>query len=74
MKYIFRGNVVFEYDPETKGMSAGEKCADGFETNVFNFCRFIPDDYELISDFFEQAAGHAKGMLHKSFLKDIEVN
>lgn len=73
MKYVFRDNVVFEYDPETKRMSAGEECADGYETNVFNYCNFIKDDYKLLSQFFDRAYQHASGSLHESFLSDIEV-
>jgi len=74
MKYTFRGNVVFEYDPETKQMSAGEVCSDGFETNVFNFCGFIPDDFKLFSEFFRRAHRHATGQLNAADLPDIEVN
>ena len=74
MNYIFRGNVVFEYDPETKQMSAGEVCCDGFETNVFNFCRFIADDYILIAGFFQQAHAHSVGTIDEDELKDVNVS
>ncbi len=72
MKYIFRGNTVFEYDPKTKTMRAGEECCDGFETNVFNFCKFISEDYELLSVFFKQAYFHATDQ--PAYLKDMVVD
>lgn len=71
MKYIFRGVVVFEYDPATKQMSCGQSDYNG---NHFNYCRFVPEDYELLSKFFTTAHQHATGVLHESFLKDVEVN
>ncbi len=78
MKYIFRGNVVFEYFPETRQMTCGEEVEAGFgmmaKQNAFNYCSFIPEDYKLLSEFFDKAHQHATGVLHESFLKDVEVN
>lgn len=71
MKYVFRGIVVFEYDPETKSMFMP---SDEVENGNFNFCKFIPDDYALFSNFFNTAYQHSIGMLDTRLLKDIEVN
>ena len=73
MKYIFRGNVVFNYDPLTKQMEVPND-EDAGVNNNFNFCRFIPEDYELMADFFLTAHAHATGEVATTELKDIEVN
>lgn len=71
MKYIFRGNVVFEYDPETKQMKA--PMHEDFTTLAnFNYCNFIPEDYVYIADFFNAAYAHATGVPNVD-LTDIEV-
>lgn len=70
MKYIFRGIEVFIYNPETKEMLVGTDHLD----NNFNFCNFIPEDFKLISEFFQKAHEHASGQLKAEDLKDIEVN
>lgn len=72
MKYIFRGNVVFDYDLETKTMHAGTKDCEGFEMNVFNFCKFIPEDFELLSVYFKQAHFHSIG--EPAYTKDMIVD
>ena len=71
MKYIFRGVTVFEYDPNTKQVHCYESEYNG---NHFNFCKFIPEDFKLISEFFRNAYLHARDLLHESSLADIEVN
>lgn len=74
MKYIFRGHTVFEYKPNY---------ADGFTDQVilhyidnssldaFNYCRMIPEDYKLLSQFFDTVYRHIGG--EDIELKDIEV-
>jgi len=68
MKYIFRGVVVFDYDPKTKQMTAPDKDGEGF-----NFCRWVPEDYLLMSKFFHLCHEHSIGTVHESFLKDVVV-
>ena len=58
MKYVFRGNVVVEYDPVTKQVTA--PLQDGVIAN-FDYCNFIPEDYKLLAQFFERAYKHATG-------------
>jgi len=72
MKYIFRGNVVFEYIPQHKQMLAPALVEDD-SIIAFNFCRFVPEDYKLISEFFRDAYLHSTGLLHESSLKDVDV-
>lgn len=65
MKYIFRGNIIFEYIP------------DGIEKVVqhkihgvipgFDFCRMIPEDYRLLGEFFDKVYKHING-------GDVELN
>ena len=71
MKYIFRGITVFEYNPDNKSMES-PKTEYGLDS--FNFCRFIPVDYMLISNFFQTAYLHAAGQIKTEDLKDIEVS
>lgn len=70
MKYIFRGVIVFKYNPDTKEMLNPETESG---LNSFNFCGFIPEDFILISDFFKTAHLHATGQIKTEDLKDIEV-
>ena len=70
MKYIFRGIVVFKYDPATKSMENPET---KHGLNSFNFCIFIPEDYLLLSEFFQKAYAHAVGALKAEELTDTEV-
>jgi hypothetical protein len=70
MKYIFRGIVVFEYDPHDKY----EKVKQGKVHDTipaFDFCRMIPDDYKLLAEFFDTVYRHIKD--EDVELKDIEV-
>jgi len=71
MKYIFRGNVVVEYDPDTKQVTA--PLQDGNIAN-FDYCRFIPEDYKLLAEFFERAYKHATGEGTILDLIDVDVN
>lgn len=71
MKYIFRGIVVFDYNPITKSMSSPET---KHGLNSFNFCSFVAEDYILLSDFFKTAHLHATGQIKTEDLKDINVS
>jgi hypothetical protein len=71
MKYIFRGNVVFEYNPDKKF----DKVTQGSVSKVipaFDFCSFISEDYKLLSQYFDTVYRHTQG--EDVELKDIEVN
>lgn len=68
MRFVFRGLVVFEYNPDTKKIVLGR--LDG-EANFDTSCNLIPEDYKLISEFFDIAYRHTNG--ENVFLKDIEV-
>lgn len=69
MKYIFRGIIVFRYYPKEKQVRLGY---NGDEYPAFDFCFFIPDDYKLLSEFFDTVYRHISG--ENVELKDIEVN
>ena len=69
MKYIFRGVVVFEYNPDTQQitMPHDENCYGNF-----NHCIWITEDYKLLGYFFNRAYQHAAGL--DDCLDDIVVN
>jgi len=71
MRYIFRGLVLFEYNPETKQTEAAVT-EDGTLVN-FNHCKLVPDDYVQLADFFNTAYAHATDFPHVD-LQDIVVN
>ena len=68
MKFIFRNIVIFEYDKDTKQVRIPNTEGVG---NNFNFCKFIPEDYKLIGDYFNTIYKDLQGKIVK--LKDIEV-
>lgn len=70
MKYIFRGIVVFEYNPNAKY----DKVIHGKNevgTPAFDFCKMIDEDYKLLGEFFNTVYRHTQG--EDVELKDIEV-
>ena len=69
MKYIFRGNTIFEYIPEKKEVI--QHAIHGV-IGAFDYCRFIPEDYKLLSQFFDTVYRHIEG--EDLELIDIEVN
>ena len=71
MKYIFRGNIIFEYKPDAKF----DKVVQGKIHNVipaFDFCKMIDEDYKLLGEFFDKVYRHTQG--EDIVLEDIEVN
>ena len=70
MKYIFRGNVVFEYDPSNK-QDKVKQASVSKVIPAFDFCHFIDEDYKLLSEFFDTVYRHTQG--ENVELKDIEV-
>ena len=70
MKYIFRGNVVFEYKPDAKY----DKVVQGQIHNTihaFDFCNMIDEDYKLLAEFFDKVYRHTQG--EDVLLEDIKV-
>lgn len=71
MKYIFRGHIIFEYNPN-KGWNYITQHRISESIPAFDFCRMIPEDYKLLSEFFDIAYRHING--EEVELKDIKVN
>jgi len=69
MKYIFRGHIVFEYIPDSHEKVIQHKIHDTIP--AFDFCSMIPEDYKLLSEFFDKVYRHING--EEVELKDIEV-
>lgn len=70
MKYIFRGVVVFEYDPTAKY----DKVKQGTNSAGipgFDFCNMIDEDYQLLAQFFDTVYKHTQG--EEVILEDIVV-
>ena len=75
MKYIFRGNTIFEYIPNELKRNRGkvkQHKIDGLPVAGFDYCRFIDEDYKLLAEFFNTVYRHTQGECVE--LKDIEVN
>jgi len=70
MKYIFRGRVVLNYDPDTKELTTPVDPDTGIPE--MNMCKFIPADYTLLCYFMDQARYDVLGLTTN--LADIEVD
>jgi hypothetical protein len=70
MKYIFRGVVVFEYDPHDKYEKVKQGSVHG-QIPAFDYCKMIPEDYRLLAQFFNRVYRHTQG--ENVELEDIEV-
>ena len=70
MKYIFRGNVVFEYKPNDKYDKVVQGQISG-GIAAFDFCKMIDEDYKLLANFFDTVYRHTQG--EDVPLEDIEV-
>jgi hypothetical protein len=69
MKYIFRGNIVFEYNPKLATV-VQPMISDVIP--AFNYCKMIPEDYKLLGEFFTTVYKHIQG--EDVELNDIKVN
>jgi hypothetical protein len=69
MKYVFRGNVIFEYTPGKYPTVVQPMISDVIP--AFNYCKMIPEDYRLLSTFFDKVYRHIQG--EDIELKDIKV-
>jgi hypothetical protein len=72
MKYIFRSITVFEYNPETCEIRQGR--VSGTDIPAFDFCSWIPDDFRLLSEYFDTVYRHIQGDIASNDLKDIVVD
>jgi hypothetical protein len=70
MKFIFRNQIVFEYFPEATVDKVKQHSIDG-RIAAFDHCRMIPDDYRLLSVFFDTVHRHVQG--ENVDLKDFNV-
>ena len=70
MKYIFRGNIIFEYIPDGVEKVIQHQIHDTIP--AFDYCRMIPEDYKLLGEFFNIVYKHMQG--EDIELKDIKVN
>lgn len=68
MKYIFRGLTVFEYIPDTEKRQLGQVKQHTVSDVIpaFDFCKMIPEDYKLLSEYFDTVYQHVTG-------KDVEL-
>lgn len=71
MKYIFRDYTIFEYMPERRFNKVKQHWVSE-TTPAFNYCSMIPEDYKLLSQFFDTVYRHIQG--EDVELKDINVN
>jgi predicted RNA-binding protein len=71
MKYIFRGNVIFHYDPDAHYDKVIQPTIVGV-IPAFDYCKFIDEDYKLLGHFFTTVYKHTQG--EDVDLDDIIVN
>jgi hypothetical protein len=69
MKYIFRGNIIFEYIPGKYPTVVQPMINERIA--AFNYCHMIPEDYKLLGEFFTTVYKHIEG--EDVELKDIKV-
>jgi len=83
MKYIFRGEVLFDFDPEKprelvvpgehrRPVGEGEEVVWKNVPNV-HCCRLIPEDYKLLAEFFDRIHRYTKGEEGVDVTTDIHV-
>jgi hypothetical protein len=72
MKYIFRGYTVFEYNPETQEVT--QELIPNTDISAFDFCKWIPEDYKLLSEYFGTVYKHTQGEIGVNDLKNIVVD
>jgi len=70
MKYIFRGQTIFEYDPNEIDKIIQHKIYGTIP--AFDFCRMVDEDYKLLGEFFNLIYRHTQG--EDVDLKDFIVN
>lgn len=70
MKFIYRGLVIFDYQPELRLVTTRQN--PEYKLPYFNLCCFQPQDYELMAQFFDAVHRHLSG--EDVELKDIILN
>jgi hypothetical protein len=70
MVYKFRGHIIFEYNEEFGYVIQHD--IKNIGVPAFNHCRFIDEDYKLMSEFFNMVYLHRTGV--EVELKDIIVS
>lgn len=60
MKYIFRGRIIFQYDPKAKFDKVVQHKISG-TIPAFDFCNMIDEDYKLLGEFFNTVYRHTQG-------------
>jgi hypothetical protein len=70
MKYIFKGNVIFEYILEPHPKVVQKRISNVIP--AFDYCYMIAEDYKLLGEFFTTVYRHTQG--EDVELKDIIVN
>lgn len=70
MKYIFRGYIIFEYNPNEIEKVVQYKIHGVIP--AFDYCRMIDEDYKLLGEFFNLVYRHMQG--EDIELKDVVVN
>lgn len=70
MKFIYRGLVIFDYQPELKLVTTRQN--PDCKIPNFNRCCFQPEDYKLMAQFFDAVHRHLAG--EDVDLKDTILN
>lgn len=70
MKFIYRGLVIFDYQPELRLVTVRQN--PDYRLPNFNLSCFQPEDYSVISQFFDIVHRHLKG--EDVELKDTILN
>jgi len=65
MKFYFRALLIVDYDIEKRELTI---------TDDFKMCKFIPEDYKLLAEFFDTIYKLQTGIaVPEEKLQDIEV-
>jgi predicted RNA-binding protein len=70
MKYIFRGHIVFEYNPDAKFDKVVQPRVHDV-IPAFDYCKMIDEDYKLLGEFFNTIYRHTQG--EDVNLENVEV-
>ena len=71
MRYMYRGICIAHYDEEFKQVDFPN---DEFEHGNIRNVRLLPEDFQLLEQFFNNAYLHATGRAADADMTDIEVN
>jgi hypothetical protein len=71
MKYMYRGICIVNYDVDTKQVTFPD---DEFEGGNIRRVRLLPEDLELLAEFFTNAHLHTTDRAVDADMTDIVVN